>query len=201
MAYSNGITKDNTKLGKHDWEKHYIYDIGKVDYIKLLADDIGSNSYRIYRVGKGLFFLTDKHNEYVGYLEINLDNHIGKITSAYSTITGFYKIMFTTIFAHTEITEILSDQSLSPGAIKSYYKLSKDNLLEIKIRKGMELVDFSEEELLSHPLYRVSITEKFENSLQSVFENYYSKLSSSSMLRDLQEQKDPILDQMLFGDL
>lgn len=106
-----------------------------------------------------IYFLISSNDEYLGYIEMRTDGEIPRIVYTDSRLSGgFYLIMFTGIFKHTNIKEIISDVSLSVNAGHSYAKLSKNKLFEIQVyTKQKEHLPFSLKTLMSDEMNRVSI--------------------------------------------
>ena len=131
------VDKDlkNTKLlAKFDDKKMYLYD--------------------------DIYFLTTDDDKYLGYIELRTDGKIPRIVYSDSRLPGgFYDTMFTNMFKHTSLEEILSDISLSDNAIKSYQKLAKNPKYLIRvITKSGEYLDFNKKNLMDNDFNRVSIS-------------------------------------------
>ena len=124
---------------------------------KLLSSSLPDNM-KLYFYDD-IYFLISSDDEYLGYIEMRTDGEIPRIVYTDSRLSGgFYLIMFTEIFKHTDIKEILSDVSLSVNAGHSYAKLSKNKLFEIQIyTKNKDYLPFSLRNLTKDEMNRVSI--------------------------------------------
>jgi hypothetical protein len=109
-----------------------------------------------------IYFLTTDDDKYLGYIELRTDGDIPRIVYSDSRLPGgFYNIMFTNMFKHTTMKEILSDISLSDNAIKSYQKLAKNPKYNIRvITKSGEYLDFNKKNLMGNDFNRVSISSR-----------------------------------------
>jgi len=187
MAYISGKHDNNSFSLKLDWDNHF------KEKAHLIIDKIPKN-YKIYSY-MNYYFLTDKNNEYLGYIQLKDVSKIYNIKETFQIKTsnssgivkGFYNIMFTSILVRTNIKCILSDGNLSSNAVKSYERLNKESKLNILLldRLSKEIIPFDKKELIRNANTIVMVTGNAE-----IFEIY--KIYKEKIENDLAYQNDLI---------
>jgi len=139
------------------------------------------NKMSIYKDSNKYFLIQNK--EYKGHIEFIKMGGTIEISASHSEIKkGFYSIMFTSILSETNITEILSDTSLSTQAIKVYENLNRKlSTFELGIKIGPVYKPFDKELLLSNKHAKVSIKAKF--NFAEALDDYHRKLEFSETYR------------------
>jgi len=170
MAIPNGLTSKSLKT---QWDFYK----GK-DFAKEIEKSYTPKKYKIFQVGdKGniTYYLTNKYEEYLGGIELQSTNKKGryKINISASDIKGgFYFLMFTIILKNKEISEIISDKSLSKSAVKAYENLNNKSLhfiVQILTQDGYR--DFDKDLLFDNPNNVVSIKSKQDmNEIYSIIQ-------------------------------
>lgn len=207
MAVLNDIPADNNLSREKEWNN----EIKDSPFTKLLVKDVNADKNDIYLYGTSTFYLVDKDKQYLGYLNLNKEGSKGKIVNSYSKIKGFYLLMFPNILTYSEIKTILSDDSLSQGAIKSYNNLHKivgDNNIGVSTFKMSVLspygeLPFSTDNLMKYSGSRVMITENAFKHLKESFESKIKEIDEITKLPKWWKQKwdknNKICDQWLYG--
>ena len=192
-------------------EKEWNNEIKDSPFTKLLVKDVNANKDDIYVYGTSTFYLVDKDKQYLGHLDLNKEGSEGKIVNSYSKIKGFYLLMFPNILTYSEIKTILSDDSLSQGAINSYNNLHKivgDNNIGVSTFKMSILspygeLPFSTDNLMKYSGSRVMITENAFKHLKESFESRIKAIDEITKLPKWWKQKwdenNKICDQWLYG--
>lgn len=186
MAVLNDIPADNNLSREKEWNN----EIKDSPFTKLLVKDVNADKNDIYLYGTSTFYLVDKDKQYLGYLNLNKEGSKGKIVNSYSKIKGFYLLMFPNILTYSEIKTILSDDSLSQGAIKSYNNLHKivgDNNIGVSTFKMSVLspygeLPFSTDNLMKYSGSRVMITENAFKHLKESFESKIKEIDEITKL-------------------
>ena len=201
QAWLSGDLDKNYGNKSHEWTD-------LKDKAILIADKIGSNHYKLFKIGSIKYFLISESDVYLGNIEIEERHSKFYINSSHSNLEGgFYNIMFNTILGNTNIHEIISDNNLSLKAIKSYNKLNDKSFLNIKIYDTIknEYYPFTVDKLLSETSYRVSISENKEE-IKEHFKDYYNRIQHtdefgySSALKKAFDEYNSAADYFLFGE-
>lgn len=207
MAVLNDIPADNNLSREKEWNN----EIKDSPFTKLLVKDVNADKNDIYLYGTSTFYLADKDKQYLGHLDIDKEGDKGKIKHSYSKIKGFYLLMFPNILTYSNIKTILSDDSLSQGAINSYNKLHKivgDNNIGVSTFKMSVLspygvLPFSTDNLMKYEGSRVMITEQAFKHLKESFESRITQIDEITKLPKWWKQKwdenNKICDQWLYG--
>lgn len=196
MAYISGIHDNKSFSLKDDWDNHFNGNS------KLIINKL-PGKLKIYSK-LNFYFLVDKDDEYLGFLELKDVSKIYDMDSLYQvkssnqigTVKGFYNIIFSTILAKVKkISKIISDNNLSTNALNSYDRLNKTSKLDINMFSQLtkEESTFNKKELSRDPSLVVIINEtqeiketlkeylyRIEN--QKVFMNEYQNDSASLMM-------------------
>lgn len=186
MGYNNGIASTENRSEEF---KSLLTNF----HMKLVKDGINSEHYKLYRYGKGTFYLTDENNRYLGFIEGSYKDNLLIITLTNSQIKGnFYNLMFTSILALTEVEYIFSDLSLSPSSVKAYKKLNANSALKVKMSLSIStnISNFEEldiEKLFDDNSYRIVVYEKnkghlgerFSSLTIPIIHSYYVKRDKS----------------------
>ena len=157
MAVSSGVSNKNNFSSKDDWD---FYKTENRKFITLVQDNVTSKHWKIYKT-KTIYFLVSEYEEYLGKIDITPVGDEAIINTSHSTIKGLYSIMFPVILKKFDV--ILSGNSLSTQAIRSYEKLSKTaKNFKVKLQTVDGIKDFDKKELVKDPLTTVIITEALE---------------------------------------
>jgi len=206
MAHISGILSNNSYSLKGDFE-HY----SSLKETKIYKSKIGSKKYRIYEYSNGInsiFFLSTEDKEYKGQIsfQIHEKSLIIKTSHKESDIQGFYVMMFSIILNDKRFFEILSDTNISAQTLKSYTKLTKNNLFLLKIKgisgyidKEDYIDDSFEKTIKNDTANRCSISLK-----HFLLEDYYSKINNKMLYKNhykkMFENEDETINQILFGE-
>jgi hypothetical protein len=93
------------------------------------------------------------------------------------TVKGFYNIIFTAIFTHTDIDVIMSDNNLSDNALKSYNRLNINSKLNIFVytpdNKQLQPFNYN---IITNKLSSVAVVTSDKHMLKEVWNMYTTKL-------------------------
>lgn len=179
------------------------------NFLKLLRKNVNSQHHSIWYYGSSIrtYYLASENNEYLGFIELEVKNGKGYINLSESNLErGFYLIMFTALFAFTELDEIFSDNTLSLNAVKSYENMNKSEFSKLRINlfntRTREYAEF-DRELINKNNIIISITEKKINSLSENYDEYFKRIyNSESHFNKMFIERNKLLDiHMLYGDL
>jgi hypothetical protein len=125
----SGRMDKGVKSMQSDWDRFY----KGTDTTKLIYKNLGGSHYKLFNA-TSKYFLTDRDNEYLGYIELNnISSGKVQIKSSSSNLSGgFYKIMFPLLLSLPNIEEIYSDDYISENAFKAYKRLN-DGGMDIRI--------------------------------------------------------------------
>lgn len=146
------------KSMQFDWDKFY----KGTNNVKLIYKNLGGSHYKLYNI-MSKYFLTDRNDEYLGYIELK-DISLGKVqikSSSSNLSGGFYKIMMPLLLSLPNIEEIYSDDYISENAFKAYERLN-DGGIDIKVYSPVDgtYLDLSIDNYKLHKSNVISVSEK-----------------------------------------
>lgn len=163
MASNNNISYVGSR--KSEFTNNF-----NTEFMKLVKSGINSEHYKLYRYGSGTFYLANDNDEYLGFIDGHLEGIKYYILLSSSEIKGnFYNLMFTSILGLTNIEEIISDESLSPQAIKAYNNLNTRSQLTLQVLSHNNYIPYSEENVLKNSSNRVVVTETVDFNITEAF--------------------------------
>lgn len=167
-------------------------------FLKIIHKKINLLGYNLISYSN-CYYITDKDDNYLGYIEYKADHKKIYITSSSSNLKGgFYNIIFSAILLYTEIEMIISDGHLSSNAIKAYENLARQNSLKIFLTKdsGETLEEFNPEKI-ENDNTRVVVAGKY---LKEATEKIASYMLETSASKEWLESHKEDIDFYLYGE-
>lgn len=170
--------------------------------LKLIVDKIKPLNNKLFG-DVGVFYLTDENDNYLAHAEFdNIDKKKISLISTYSTVRGFYELLFRIILAKTEINMIFGGSRQSLRSIKSWKKQLSKFKKKVYNTQTKEIEEFDSTKEIEYWTTNPWVSKKYLVGISESDNNIKTNFSDADdflMLRESRGRTTVPTNQILVG--